>query len=106
MDFGILTLLPILVLFILIFTTKRMLLSLTAASFVGAIMLGGLKGFAGIWLEKVQTAFMAGFIRDSDCIIGFLRCGNRICNMAEQIRKYKKKGIINYILIGMADICR
>jgi len=60
MDFGILTLLPILVLFILIFTTKRMLLSLTAASFVGAIMLGGLKGFAGIWLEKVQTAFMAG----------------------------------------------
>lgn len=60
MDLGILTLLPIVVLFILIFTTKRMLLSLTVASLVGSLLLGGIKGFAATWLEKVQAAFMAG----------------------------------------------
>ncbi len=60
MDLGILSLLPIAVLFILIFTTKRMLLSLTVATLVGSVLLGGINGFAAVWLEKVQAAFMAG----------------------------------------------
>lgn len=59
MNLGIISLLPIVVLFVLIFTTKRMLLSLTVASFVGAILLGGLN-FASVWLAKVQEAFTAG----------------------------------------------
>ena len=56
MDLGVLTLLPMLVLFVLIFTTKRMLLSVTAATITGSILLGGWK-FAAVWLEKVQAAF-------------------------------------------------
>lgn len=61
MDLGILSLLPIAVLFILIFTTKRMLLALTAATLTGCVLLTG-TGFAAEWLAKVQAAFMAGTI--------------------------------------------
>lgn len=61
MDLGILSLLPIAVLFILIFTTKRMLLALTAATLTGCVLLAG-TGFAAEWLAKVQAAFMAGTI--------------------------------------------
>jgi len=109
MDFGILTLLPILVLFILIFTTKRMLLSLTAASFVGAIMLGGLKGFAGIWLEKVQTAFMAGtlgylflLLALFGILIALLDSSGAVTEFATWLSKYantrKKALLITYLL--------
>jgi tetracycline resistance efflux pump len=59
MKLGIISLLPIVVLFVLIFTTKRMLLSLTTASIVGAILLGGFN-FATVWLDKVQEAFKEG----------------------------------------------
>lgn len=59
MQLGVLSLIPIIVLFVMIFTTKRMLLSLTCASLVGAVLLGGFD-FAGVWLGKVQEAFMAG----------------------------------------------
>lgn len=61
MDYGILSLLPIVVMFVLIFTTKRTLLALTCATLVGAALLGGW-GFAGVWLEKIQAAFAAGTV--------------------------------------------
>ncbi|WP_130861080.1 Na+/H+ antiporter NhaC family protein [Bacilliculturomica massiliensis] len=61
MELGILTLLPMVVLFVLIFTTKRMLLSVTAATMTGSVLLGGF-GFMNIWLEKVQGAFMGGTV--------------------------------------------
>ena len=61
MELGILSLLPIAVLFILIFATKRMLLALTAATLTGCILIAG-TGFAAEWLAKVQAAFMAGTI--------------------------------------------
>ena len=56
MELGIVSLLPIVVMFVLIFTTKRTLLALTAASLVGAMLIGGLS-FPAVWLEKVQAAF-------------------------------------------------
>lgn len=59
MQLGALSLLPIAILFVMIFTTKRMLLSLTCASLVGAILLSPM-GFVSTWLGKVQEAFMAG----------------------------------------------
>lgn len=58
---GLLSLLPIVVLFVMIFSTKRMLLSLFAASLSGAVILGGWN-FAEVWLEKVQSAFMGGTV--------------------------------------------
>ena len=61
MDLGVLSLLPIAVLFILIFTTKRMILALTAATLTGSILIAK-TGFAGEWLSKIQAAFMEGTI--------------------------------------------
>jgi Na+/H+ antiporter NhaC len=75
LNLGIITLLPIVVLFVLIFTTKRMLLSLTAATIVGAIILGianaaksgaslidSITGVCGTWLTLIQDGFMEGTI--------------------------------------------
>ena len=61
MNYGILSLIPVVVLFALIFTTKRMLLSLTVASLAGSILLGGWN-FASVWLEQIQAAFMGGTV--------------------------------------------
>ena len=61
MNYGILSLIPVVVLFVLIFTTKRMLLSLTVASLAGSILLGGWN-FASVWLEQIQAAFMGGTV--------------------------------------------
>jgi Na+/H+ antiporter NhaC len=80
LNLGIITLLPIIVLFVLIFTTKRMLLSLTAATIVGAIILaianlanaGGafspktiidaITGICSTWLSVIQQAFAEGTV--------------------------------------------
>ena len=59
MNLGAISLLPVIVMFVLIFTTKRTLLSITAATLVGSVLIGGVN-FASVWLEKVQAAFMAG----------------------------------------------
>lgn len=61
MNLGILSLLPIIVLFVLIFRTKRMLLSLTIASLVGAILVGGWN-FPTVWLTAIQKAFTGGTV--------------------------------------------
>lgn len=61
MNLGVLSLLPIVVLFVFIFTTKRMLLSLTLASLTGAVLLGGIN-FASVWLDNVQLAFTKGTV--------------------------------------------
>lgn len=108
MDLGIITLLPIVVLFTLIFTTKRMLLSLTAASIVGAIILGG-TGFAGVWLEKVQAAFMAGtvgylllLLALFGILIQLLDASGAVTEFATWLSKYantrKKALLITYVL--------
>ncbi len=109
MDLGILSLLPILVLFVLIFTTKRMLLSLTVASLVGSVLLGGVKGFAGTWLEKVQAAFMAGtlgylflLLALFGILIAFLDASGAVTEFATWLSKYantrKKALFITYLL--------
>lgn len=109
MDLGVLTLLPIAVLFILIFTTKRMLLSLTAASLVGSVLLGGIKGFAAVWLEKVQAAFMAGtvgylflLLALFGILIALLDSSGAVTEFATWLSKYantrKKALLITYLL--------
>lgn len=109
MDLGILTLLPIAILFILIFTTKRMLLSLTVASLVGSILLGGVKGFASIWLGKVQEAFTAGtlgylflLLALFGILISLLDSSGAVTEFARWLSKYantkKKTLFITYIL--------
>lgn len=109
MDYGIISLLPIAVLFVLIFTTKRMLLSLTVASLVGSVLLGGAKGFAGVWLEKVQAAFMAGtvgylilLLALFGILISLLDCSGAVTEFAIWLSKYantrKKALLITYLL--------
>ncbi|MCI7741032.1 MAG: TRAP transporter large permease subunit [Clostridiales bacterium] len=61
MNLGVLSLLPIIVLLVLVFTTRRTLLALTAASLVGAILIGGIN-FPAVWIEKIQLAFMGGTV--------------------------------------------
>ena len=108
MDLGILTLLPIAVLFTLIFTTKRMLLSLTIASLVGSVLLGGTK-FASVWLEKVQAAFMAGtvgylllLLALFGILIALLDASGAVTEFASWMAKYantrKKALLITYTL--------
>ena len=108
MELGVLSLLPIVVLFVLIFTTKRMLLSLTCASLVGSILLGGL-GFAQVWLEKVQTAFMAGtvgylflLLALFGILISLLDTSQAVTQFAAWLTKYantrKKALLITYVL--------
>lgn len=108
MDLGILTLLPIAVLFTLIFTTKRMLLSLTVASLVGSVLLGGF-GFAGVWLQKVQDAFMAGtvgylllLLALFGILISLLDASGAVTEFASWLSKYantrKKALLITYLL--------
>lgn len=58
---GAISVLPIIVLFVMIFATKRMLLSLTCATLVGAILIGK-ANFAQSWLEHIQMAFTAGTV--------------------------------------------
>lgn len=109
MDLGVLTLLPIAVLFILIFTTKRMLLSLTAATLVGSILLGGPKGFASTWLGKVQEAFTAGtlgylflLLALFGILIALLDSSGAVTEFASWLSKYansrRKTLFITYIL--------
>jgi Na+/H+ antiporter NhaC len=109
MELGILSLLPIAVLFILIFTTKRMLLSLTVATLVGSFLLGGVKGFASIWLEKVQAAFMAGtlgylllLLSLFGILIALLDSSGAVNEFAMWLSKYantrKKALLITYLL--------
>ncbi len=108
MELGILSLLPIAVLFTLIFTTKRMLLSLTVASLTGALLLGG-ANFAGVWLEKVQAAFMAGtvgylllLLALFGILIAFLDTTGAVTEFATWLSKYantrKKALLITYLL--------
>ena len=109
MDLGVLSLLPIIVLFVLIFTTKRMLLSLTVASLVGSLLLGGVKGFAATWLEKVQGAFMAGtlgylflLLALFGILIALLDASGAVTEFATWLSKYantrKKALLITYLL--------
>ena len=109
MEYGILTLLPIAVLFVLIFTTKRMLLSLTVASLVGSVLLGGITGFAAVWLEKVQAAFMAGtlgylflLLALFGILIALLDSSGAVTEFATWLSKYantrKKALLITYLL--------
>lgn len=109
MDYGVLTLLPIAVLFILIFTTKRMLLSLTVASLVGSVLLGGISGFASAWLEKVQAAFMAGtlgylflLLALFGILIALLDSSGAVTEFATWLSKYantrKRALLITYLL--------
>lgn len=51
-SYGILSLLPVAVVIVLVFLTKRTAVSLLAGTVVGAVMLHG-TGFAGPWLEVV-----------------------------------------------------
>ena len=108
MNYGILSLLPIAVLFAFVFTTKRTLLSLTVASLVGAVLLGGFR-FPSVWLSNVQTAFAGGtvgylfllltlfgiFIRLLD-VSGFaVRCASWLSRIANTKRKTL---LLTYIL--------
>lgn len=61
MNLGVLSLLPIVVLLVLVFTTRRTLMALTAASLVGAILIGGIN-FPSVWIEKIQLAFTQGTV--------------------------------------------
>ncbi len=108
MDLGILTLLPMVVLFVLIFTTKRMLLSVTAATITGSILLGGWK-FASVWLEKVQAAFSGGtlgylylLLALFGILIALLDASGSVTEFAMWLSKYantKRKALfITYIL--------
>lgn len=108
MDYGILSLLPMVVLFVLIFTTKRMLLSVTAATLVGSMILGKW-GFAAVWLEKVQAAFMGGTIGYLylllalfGILIMLLDASGAVTEFAMWLSKYantqKKALFITYIL--------
>lgn len=58
-NLGVWSLLPVAVLLLLIFTTRRTLLALTAATLTGAVLIGSW-GFAEVWLEKIQSAFAGG----------------------------------------------
>lgn len=112
MDLGILTLLPIAVLFILIFTTKRMLLSLTVASLVGSILLGGIPGFATVWLEKIQEAFTAGtlgylflLLALFGILIALLDSSGAVTEFAAWLSRYantKKKALFITYILGLA----
>lgn len=108
MDLGVLTLLPMLVLFVLIFTTKRMLLSVTAATITGSILLGGWK-FAAVWLEKVQAAFSGGtlgylylLLALFGMLIALLDASGSVTEFAMWLSKYantkRKALLITYIL--------
>ena len=52
MEYGILSLLPVAVVIVLVFFTKRTAVSLLAGTIVGAVMLYG-TGFAKPWLDVV-----------------------------------------------------
>ncbi len=108
MDLGVLTLLPIAVLFVLIFTTKRMLLALTTASLVGSVLLGGIH-FASTWLGKVQEAFSAGtlgylflLLALFGILIALLDSSGAVTEFAAWLSRYansrKKTLFITYIL--------
>ncbi|MDR0851489.1 MAG: hypothetical protein LBN36_03225 [Clostridiales Family XIII bacterium] len=108
LNLGIISLLPIVVLFVLIFITKRMLLSLTAASLVGAVLIGR-ASFASVWLLKVQEAFMEGTIGYLilllalfGILIALLDYSGAVFEFANWLAKYantrRKALIITYIL--------
>ncbi len=109
MELGILTLLPIAVLFTIIFTTKRMLLALTAATLIGSILLAGWK-FPAEWLAKVQAAFSAGtvgylllMLALFGILIAVLDKSNAVKEFAFWLSKYantKRKALLVTYLLG------
>lgn len=110
MELGVLSLLPMLVLFVLIFTTKRMLLSVTAATLTGSILIGGW-GFAATWLEKVQAAFAGGtlgylmlLLALFGILIALLDASGAVSEFAMWLSKYantKKKALFITFLLGL-----
>ena len=59
MNLGFISLIPTIVMFVFVFWTKRMILSFTVATLVGAVLIGGVN-FPFVWLEQLQTAWAAG----------------------------------------------
>ena len=109
MELGILSLLPIVVLFTLIFTTKRLLMSLTAATLTGAILLGGLD-FASTWLIMFQESFMEGTLGWILLLLGLfgifialLDASNAVTEFAQWLSKFantKRKTLIITFFLG------
>jgi Na+/H+ antiporter NhaC len=129
LNLGIITLLPIVVLFVLIFTTKRMLLSLTAATITGAIILGvhslvtgetggsaidvvknGVTAICGTWLSVIQEAFKEGtvgylflLLALFGILIALLDISNAVLEFANWLAKFantRRKALIVTYLLG------
>jgi len=61
MNLGILSLLPIIVFFTLVFTTKKMVMSFVAGILTASLLMSG-TGFVGSFLNFIQAGFMGGTV--------------------------------------------
>ena len=110
MELGILTLLPMVVLFTLIFTTKRVIMALTAATLTGAILLGG-PAFAGVWLETFMETFMEGtlgwlliLLGLFGILIAILDASGSVTEFAEWLTRYantRRKTLLITFILGL-----
>lgn len=111
MNLGILTLLPIVVLFVVIFTTKRMVLALTCATITGAILLAGPIGFAAKWLELIQAGIASGTMGNLCSLLVFfgiliqlLDASGAVTEFAKWISRYansRRKTLFVTFILGV-----
>ncbi|MBR1757916.1 MAG: hypothetical protein IJ744_04205 [Lachnospiraceae bacterium] len=110
MQLGFLSLLPIIVFFVLVFTTKRMIMSLNAGLLLACILLSG-TGFLSSYLGFIQESFMggtAGYLFLLLALFGVLiilldKTGAALgfANWVSKFANTKKKALILAYIIGI-----
>lgn len=112
MDYGVLCLLPMATLFAVVLTTKRVLLAITAATMVGAVILGG-PHFVSTWLLCVQEGiggpnssakFLLLLLSMFGIFITLLEVSGAVTDFAMFLSKYansRKKSMLLTMILGL-----
>ena len=111
MELGVLSLLPIVVFFVLVFTTKRMVTSFVVGILLASILTSG-TGFVSAFLGFIQSAFMGGtlgylflllalfgilimLLDESGAALGF-------ANWVSKFANTKRKALLLSLVVGVA----
>ena len=110
MDYGVLCLIPIITLFTLVLTTKRVLLSVGCATVMGAIVIGG-TGFTGEWINLIyaaiagpSTGFLILLIVSFGILINLLEVSGGVTDFAKYLSRFantRKKSLFLTLILGL-----
>jgi Na+/H+ antiporter NhaC len=107
---GIVSLIPVIVVLILAFTTKRTLASLIIGSLLGAVIAYGM-GFIGPWVDALYAAFSNGTFQWMTLVCGLfggmialfkkVNCLTSFSSLASKVASTKKRTYISELVLGL-----